>query len=120
MIEEFKQVEDETGLGLRWTIGNALEVLWDDAWFDELVALVQDESFGRAREMVVLGLGKSRETAAGEVLVGLLGDPAVNGHAVKALRKLKVPEARSALQHMLGDERAWVRVEAKRALDALT
>jgi hypothetical protein len=46
---EFKQVEDETGRGVRWTVGNALEVLWDDSRFDELVALARDESYGKAR-----------------------------------------------------------------------
>lgn len=104
---------------LRWAIGNALEVLWDDSRFDELVVLGRDESFGKAREMVVLGLGQSKRPEAGEVLIGLLSDPVVSGHAVKALRKLKVPEARTGLERMLGDERAWVRKEAQRALAAL-
>ncbi len=61
LIEQFRQVHDDTGMGLRWTVGNALEVVWDDARFDELVALVRDESFGKAREMVVLGLGRSKK-----------------------------------------------------------
>lgn len=119
LIEEFKQVEDETGMGLRWTVGNALEVLWDDARFDDLVALARDGTFGKAREMVVLGLGRSKKPEAGEVLIELLDDPVVSGHAVKALRKLKVPAARAGLERMLGDERAWVRKEAQRALAAL-
>lgn len=104
---------------LRWAIGNALEVMWDDSRFDELVALARDGSFGKAREMVVLGLGRSKKPEAGDVLIELLEDPVVNGHAVKALRKLKVPAARPGLERMLGDERAWVRKEAQRALAAL-
>lgn len=119
LIEEFKQVEDETGMGLRWTVGNALEVLWDDARFEELVALVLDESFGKAREMVVLGLGRSKKPEAGSVAIELLDDPVVSGHAVKALRKLKDPRARKGLERMLDDDRAWVRKEAQRALTAL-
>lgn|GEM_PF-280675 len=119
LIEQFRKVHDDTGMGLRWTVGNALEVVWDDARFDDLVALVRDESFGKAREMVVLGLGRSKKPEAGQVLVELLGDPIVSGHAVKALRKLKVPAARPGLEQMLSDERAWVRKEAERALAAL-
>lgn len=119
LIEEFKQVEDETGMGLRWTVGNALEVLWDDTRFDELVALVRDESFGKAREMLALGLGRSKKPEACIVAIELLGDPEVSGHAVKALRKLKDPRARSGLERMLDDDRAWVRKEAQRALAAL-
>ncbi|MEN3121855.1 HEAT repeat domain-containing protein [Janibacter terrae] len=56
---------------------------------------------------------------AGEVLTELLDDPVVGGHAVAALRKLKVPAARAGLERMLDDDRAWVRKEAQRALAAL-
>ncbi|MHA6525120.1 HEAT repeat domain-containing protein [Tessaracoccus sp. G1721] len=104
---------------LRWAIGNALEVLWADSRFDELVALARDASFGKAREMIVLGLGRSKRSEASEALIELLDDAVVSGHAVMALRKLKVPEARPALQRMLDDDRAWVRKEAQRALAAL-
>lgn len=104
---------------LRWAIGNALEVLWDDLRFDELVALAREESFGKAREMVVLGLGRSKKPEAGAVLIEFLDDPVVSGHAVKALRKLKIPAARTGLERMLDDDRAWVRKEAQRALAAL-
>lgn len=120
LIEEFKQAEDETGMGLRWTIGNALEVLWDDSRFDELVALARDQSFGKAREMVTLGLGRSKKPEAALVAIELLDDPVVSGHAVKALRKLKDPRARVGLERMLDDDRAWVRKEAQRALAAIT
>lgn len=41
------------------------------------------------------------------------------GYAVKALGKLKLPAARSGLERMLADDRAWVRKEAQRALAAL-
>lgn len=120
LVEQFRLVEDESGLGLRWTVGNALEVVWDDSRFDDLVELARDKSFGRAREMVVLGIGRSKKPEASGVLIELLDDPVVSGHAVKALRKLKVPEARPHLERMLDDERGWVRKEAQRALAALS
>jgi HEAT repeat protein len=69
--------------------------------------------------MVVLGLGRSKKPEVGGVLIELLDDPIVSGHAIKALRKLKVPEARPGLERMLDDDRAWVRKEAQRALAAL-
>ena len=119
LLEEFKRVADETGMGLRWIIGNALEVVWDDDCFEDLVELARDPSFGRAREMVVLGLRKSKRPEAGDVLIELLDDPVVSGHAVSALRRLKLPQARAGLERMLGDKRAWVRKEAQRALAAL-
>lgn len=119
LIELFRSVGDDTGLGVRWAIGNALDVTWSDDYFDEVVELALDRSFGRSREMVVLGLGRSKKPEAGEVLIELLKDPDVSGHAVKALRKLHVPSARGGLERMLDDDRAWVRKEARRALAAL-
>lgn len=119
LIRLFRRVEDPTGTGLRWTIGNALDVTWDDTHFEELVSLARDRSYGRAREMVVLGLGRSRRPEAGRVLVELLEDSEVNGHAVEALGKLRVPYARDALERMTSDSRAWVRRAATRALAKL-
>lgn len=122
LIDAFRTVPrdgDQAEELLRWAIGNALEVLWDDSRFDELVSLARDESFGKAREMVVLGIGRSKRPAAGDVLIQLLDDPVVSGHAVKALRRLQVSAARAGLERMLDDDRAWVRMEAQRALAAL-
>jgi hypothetical protein len=119
LVGLFRRVEDSTGLGLRWAVGNALDVTWDDARFDDLVELARDRAYGRAREMVVLGLSRSKRPEAGDILIELLDDPDVNGHAVKALAKLKVPHARPGLERMLDDDRAWVRKEAQRALAAL-
>ena len=118
LIELFRRVENSTG-SVRWAVGNALETTWDDAHFADMVNLILDRSYGRDREMVVLGFGRSKRPDAGSVLIGMLRDHDVSGHAVKALRKLKVPEARPGLELMLGDDRAWVRREAQRALQAL-
>jgi HEAT repeat protein len=123
LIQEFRAPPvpgDARQESLRWAIGNALEVLWHDDRFDELVALARDPRFGKAREMVVVGLGRSERPQAGGVLIELLEDPVVNGHAVKALAKLRVPQAREGLERMTGDDRAWVRKEAQRALAKLT
>src|SRR5690606_22531025 len=72
LVEEFRNVDDETGLGLRWTVGNALEVVWDDSYFEDLAALAREVRYGRAREMVVLGLGRSKRPEAVDVLIELL------------------------------------------------
>lgn len=119
LADLFRRVDDPTGLGLRWVIGNALEVVWDDGLFDELVDLARDRSFARAREMVVLGMGRSKRAEAGDVLIELLDDPDVNGHAVKALAKLKLPRSKPGLQRMTTDSRAWVRKAAESALKKL-
>lgn len=116
LIDQFIDAEDDS---LRWTVGNALDIVWDDDYFDDLVALTQDCKFGKAREMVVLGMGRSKNPQAVPILIGLLDDWEVAGHAVAALRKLKAPEARPGLERMLDDKRAWVRKEAREALTKL-
>jgi hypothetical protein len=105
---------------LRWAVGNALDVLWDDAYFDDLAKLATDQKFGKAREMVTLGLGRSRLTErAGDLLILLLEDPIVYGHAAAALRKIQYEKAREPLKRLLDDDRAWVRKEAMGALKKL-
>ncbi|MFF1531069.1 HEAT repeat domain-containing protein [Cellulomonas sp. NPDC058312] len=123
VIEEFRAVDvevDPTGTGVRWTMGNALEVLFDDAYFDAFVELAADKRYGKARQMVVLGLAKSKRPQVVDVLLGLVDDPDVDGHAVKALAKLRAPAARLAFESKLGDSRAWVRSEARKGLNRLT
>ncbi len=122
MIEEFRRVkpsDDPTGMGLRWTVGNAIFVLANDDVFEELVELVNERGYGKSRQMVVLGLGKSKKPEAIEVLLGLVDDPEVDGHAIMALGKLRAKVARASLERKLDDDRAWVRAEARKALAKL-
>lgn len=122
LIEEFRTLPLNAGPqmeSLRWAVGNAIEVLWDDSRFDDLVALGRDVRFGKSREMVVLGMGRSKRPEVGDVLIELLDDPVVNGHAVEALAKLRIPRARPGLERMTSDSRAWVRKAAAKALARL-
>jgi hypothetical protein len=107
---------DPPGELLRWAVGNALWVLWDDAEYDSLLPLILDRRFGKAREMLVLGMAKSRRPEAVSVLLDLLDDPAVDGHALQALRKMKAPVPRTPIERKLTDWRAWVRKDAQRML----
>lgn len=123
LIDRFREIDkatDPDGFGVRWTIGNALEVVFDDSSFDDLETIARDKSFENARQMVVIGFGKSKRPEAVHVLLDLLSDPQVDGHAVKALGKLKAPEAKAALESKLQDPRAWVRTAAKAALAKLS
>lgn len=122
LIDAFRAVDgevDPTGTGLRWTIGNALEVMFDDADLDAFVDLAVDERYGKARQMVVLGLAKSKNPLAVDVLIGLVEDPDVDGHALKALAKIGAPAARFAFEAKSRDGRAWVRSEARKGLKKL-
>lgn len=113
LLSEFEQAEDP---GLRWAIGNALEVLANDDIADELIGLATNRQYGKAREMVTVGLGKLKHPRVTDVLLDLLADEEVVGHAVMALGKLRAKEARSSIEPLLKHPKPWVRKEAKKAL----
>ena len=80
------------------------------------MALVLDRRHGTARQMIVLGLGKSRDPRIVAVLIQLLADEDVEGHAIDALGQLRATAARSAIEARLAHPKAWIRKQAKRAL----
>jgi HEAT repeat protein len=116
MIELFKRADDPTGFGERWVLGNAIGVVADESHLDELMSLAADRSYGKGRQMLVVGLSRFRDPRVVKLLVDLLGDDDVVGHAAEALGKLKAADARAALEPLLGDRRPVVRREAKKAL----
>lgn len=103
----------------RWAIGNALEIVADDAVFDAVADLARDRSYGRERQMVVLALARMKDPRAVEVLTGLVDDDTVAGHAVMALGRLRAAQARTVIEGCLQHPQAWVRREAKKALAKL-
>lgn len=118
LIREFECADDPTGLGLKWAIGNALSVVADDSVFEDIVRIAEDKMHGRGREMVVVALGNMKNPSAIDVLIGLLHDEEVAGHALMALRKVgaRARKARPYVEPFLNHPKAWVRKEAQRAL----
>jgi hypothetical protein len=116
LVAEFRQAPPETELGLKWAIGNALSVVADDSVFDDVVDLVQDKRHGRGREMLALALANMKNPCTVDILIALLDDEQVAGHAVIALGRLKAKRARTHLERFLTHSKSWVRTEAKRAL----
>lgn len=116
LIAEFERADDATGLGFRWTIGNVLEVLANEDIADDLMRLATERRYGRAREMVVLGLGKLNSQRVTGVLLNLLTDDDVVGHAVKALGSLHAKAARSHIEALRNHPKPWIRREVVKAL----
>lgn len=116
LMRLFRDVSDPTGMGLRWTVGNTLEVVADGSMANDLIALATDKTYGRAREMVVLGLARLQSPDAERALIELLNDDEVAGHAVIALGKLRSRAAAPAISRLLLNDKLWVRKEAKKAL----
>jgi HEAT repeat protein len=116
IIREFREIDEPL---VRWTAGNALSVVADDSMFDELETLVRDTRYGIARQMIVEGLGRSKDPRAAGLLIDLLFDDDVVVHALNALTRLRAPGARAAVKTLLDHPRFPVRKNAEKALKKL-
>jgi hypothetical protein len=117
MVDEYRKgVPGDTPW--RWAIGNALTVLATDAVFDDIVEIVRDRRYGRARERAVESLGNMKDQRAADVLVELVDDPEVSLPAVRALGKLgpRARRAREKIESFAQHAEAWVRKDALKAL----
>lgn len=115
LAEEFRRTQ-EGAASLRWAIGNALDVVADDSVADDMIELAKDRRYGKAREMVVSGLGNLSDVRVVPVLLELLKEEDVCGHALAALAKLKPPSARPYIEPFLKHAKPHVRSAAKKAL----
>jgi HEAT repeat protein len=100
-------------------LGNALSVVADDSFFDEAAQLIRRREYGRAREMLVLGLVRLRDPRVASLLVEMLDDDDVVAHAVMALGRLRPPGVRPLVEPLVDHPSALVRGEAKKALRRL-
>lgn len=119
MIREFEGISPSAPpsmQALKWAIANTLSVVARDPVFEEIAALARDKQHGKAREMLAVALGNMKDSRAIDVLVKLLNDDEVAGHALMALGKLKAEKAKPAIERFLDHPKPWVRKEAERAL----
>lgn len=118
LMSEFMTVPAELD-ELKWTIASALSNVADKRIVDSLLKVAVDRSNGIARQMLVLALGKTGDDRVVDVLIRLLSDQEVAGHAVMALGKMRVKKARSEIEKFLDHPKAWIRSEAKKSLKAI-
>jgi len=119
LLGEFEKIQPQEPPNLqllKWAIGNALSVVATDKSFERIVELLHDRQHGKSREMLAIALGNMKNPRAMGVLIELLNDDEVAGHALKALGKLKVQKARPQIERFLKHEKPWVRREASQAL----
>jgi HEAT repeat protein len=116
LVDEFRRASDPQKAALRWAIANALSQTACDSVFDAVVDLAEDRRWGKAREMLTLGLGNMHDPRAVDVLRNLLADEQVAGHAVMALGRLGAAAALSDIEPFVHASEAWVRDEATKAI----
>jgi HEAT repeat protein len=95
MTDEFRRSVD--GGGLAWVAGNALSTLVGPSDADAIIGLLRDRRFGKGRQMLCDALQRTKDPRAAQVLVELLDDDDVNGHAISTLRAMRNPDALAAL-----------------------
>lgn len=113
---ESQQENDRYDFHLKWTMGQALSVVADDSFSDDIIRIVRDKGHGQARGGLVPALGNMKDPRAVDVLIELLDDQEVATDALGPLGKLKAAKARPKIERFLNDPDPWVRREAKRAL----
>jgi HEAT repeat protein len=122
LVREFKKQADSADaaqMAFKWALGNAISVVADKTDFDEVVELVRDKRNSMSRDMMVLRLPKLDPRGAVKVLIELLDDDKVAGHAAMALGELRAQEARAKIEGLTKHGEAWIRKEAKKALAKL-
>lgn len=117
LVREFRRPELDRST--RWAVANSLSAVADESVFDELVSLANHRSYGRAREMLMPALARADKERAADVLIGMLEDEDLVGHAIGALGKLGSRDARAAIEQFLDHPKPWVRKEAKKVLAKL-
>jgi HEAT repeat protein len=105
-----------------------LATLADATIADDLVALLRNPKHGHSREMLCDALKRTGDPRAPDVLIQLLDDDEVAGHAIAALRsygaKASVPHllrAQGKLQQILGGTTStpFGKAQARKALKRL-
>jgi HEAT repeat protein len=125
LVDEFAELDDEEA---KWAIGNALATLADESIADDLIRLMRKPEHGKGREMLCDALKRTGDPRTPDVLVELLDDDAVAGHAIFTLRsygpKASLPllrNAREKLEQVVerSSSTTFARTQTKKALQRL-
>ncbi len=120
LIKEFTALDGAEADGMKWQIGATIAEHASLVAYEDFAALAEDPRHGKARQMLVLALGKLKNPAALELLIRLLSDDEIAGHAVSALAILAPPSAAPDLKKFTRDPRPWVSRAAIQALSRIS
>ena len=100
-----------------WEYGDLLYKIGNFNYLHDYLELVKDKSLGSDRQMLLLLLGKSKNKTVIPVLIELLSDNSVFGHALDALSNFSGNEIEESMLKYSKSDITWVRNIAKRYLD---
>jgi len=118
LIAELKRIGGAKPL-LAWAVANSLAEVVQPGDFEEVQSLVHDASLGKAREMLVVALARTKHPDAAAELAKLAADEALAGYVVMGAGELRARELRPFVEQQLNSPTPWVRKEAKKALRRL-
>ena len=116
---QFEDVIWALGEGFRHVLKRSPKLRQHPTLFKHIGALCLDTNNRKGRESFMMLLGQYGGPNQVPMLVSLLADPEVEGHALLGLRSLKAPGGREAAKRLLSDGNAWKRTEAKKYLRKL-
>jgi HEAT repeat protein len=116
LITEFHKSENPS---YKWAIGNTLSIIQDRKHVHELIEIVKTKQHGRARQMIVIALGKMKVREAIPFLIELLSDEVVVGHVISALGYYKDPIVIQYLEPFKNHKVWWVKNEASKVIGKL-
>lgn len=99
-----------------WEYGDLLYSIKNLKYLSQYIELVQNKSYGTARQMIVLLVGKSKKEEVIPVLKSLLSDTDVYGHALDALTNFSGEDIEDIMVQYVDYEVTWVRNTAKKYL----
>jgi HEAT repeat protein len=121
LIREFRKLPFEppradAAQALKWAIANALSVTATDDLFEDIADLALDRRHGRARNPLAEALSIIDHPRVDGVLLRLLDDDQVFGHAIVALGRRRTHAAAERIEPFLSHREAWIRTAARKAL----
>lgn len=114
LIDEFHK---SNNLSYKWAIGNTLSIIQDKFSLSELIKIAKEKEHGISRQMIIHGLGSYKSENVKDVLVELLNDVEVVGHAISAIAKMGDASLVKYIEPFLSCKVKWIRNEANRVIN---
>ncbi|PQQ66793.1 HEAT repeat domain-containing protein [Acetivibrio saccincola] len=116
LISEFYK---SNNVSFKWAIGNSLSIIADEESLPEMIKIAQEKEHGIARQMIVDGLGAFKREDVKSVLVKLLNDDDVVGHAISGISKTRDKDLIKYIEPFITYKIKWIRNEARKAIKKL-
>ena len=109
----FKLFEENREFEYLWECGDLLYRIKKHKYLPRYIQIIKDDTYGTARQMVILLAGKSKKTEVIPILKELLKDSDVEGHALQALANFENDEIKEIMQCYCNHKITWIRNIAK-------